>query len=172
MAEKQRMRLQLNRATSSKVNWLAIKRDYLTDETLTYKDLGKKYGVTGTAIGKVARREKWYELRRAIHKKAEEKMLQKIEDDISAAKLRHVKLGKLLQDKGKKALDNDGVKIKKAKDVATFIKEGVNIERQAREMDKKEPKVVNIITQQNAMIERYKKEGESIDDIEEGEIGG
>lgn len=174
MAEKYRMRLNRNRATPSKVNWLAIKKDYLTDETATYEGLAKRYKVTGPAIGKMARREKWYELRKAIHKRAEERMLMKIEEEVSAAKTHHVKLGKLLQDKGESALmdGKNPVKIKQAKDVVAFIREGVNIERQAREMDKKEPKVVNIITQQNAMVDRYKKEGETLDDIEEGETGG
>ena len=45
------------------VDWNAIRQDYITDESCSYRKLAKKYGVSYTSIGAKARQEGWAEQR-------------------------------------------------------------------------------------------------------------
>lgn len=46
------------------VDWQAIKTEYITDPSATYRKLAEKYGVSRVQIGNVGKDEKWVELRR------------------------------------------------------------------------------------------------------------
>ena len=45
------------------MDWNAIRQDYITDESSSYRKLGQKYGLSYTAIGDRARKEGWAEQR-------------------------------------------------------------------------------------------------------------
>ena len=45
------------------MDWNAIRQDYITDESSSYRKLGQKYGISYTAIGDRARKEGWAEQR-------------------------------------------------------------------------------------------------------------
>ena len=44
-------------------DWNAIRQDYITDESSSYRKLAQKYGISYTAIGDKARKEGWAEQR-------------------------------------------------------------------------------------------------------------
>lgn len=46
------------------IDWGAIKSEYITDRTATYRSLSKKYGVTSVQICNVGKAEKWVDLRK------------------------------------------------------------------------------------------------------------
>lgn len=45
------------------IEWTAIKTEYITDESASYRKLAQKYGVSYTSIGDRARKEGWAEQR-------------------------------------------------------------------------------------------------------------
>ena len=45
------------------IEWTAIKTEYITDESASYRKLAQKYGVSYTSIGERARKEGWAEQR-------------------------------------------------------------------------------------------------------------
>ncbi len=145
------------------ITWYDIKKDYYEDDTLTYSDLASKFGIPHRRIAKKAVYEKWNQTRQLIHKRAEEKMIVKLEDKLSAVKMRHSKIGKLLQKHGVEAIAKKSAKPKTAKDAVKFAIEGIRIEREAEGLGSKQKGgVVNIITQQQGIKDQYTIEGEEV----------
>lgn len=146
---------------SQRYNWFEMKKEYLADPTLTLMDVARKHQVSGSAISVVAKREGWLLLRGEIYKRAEEKAIQKTEKDLAEVKVRHAGIGRILQAKGITAMKTKPVR--SAKEALAYTTEGVRVEREAAGLDRgQSPQVVNIISQQREVIDRYK--------VEEGEI--
>ena len=64
-------------------DWNAIRQDYITDESSSYRKLAQKYGVSLTAIYNRGKDEKWVELRRQTKDKTIAKAVDKISDEQS-----------------------------------------------------------------------------------------
>lgn len=62
------------------INWEAIKCEYITDSTTSYRKLAEKYGISYNAIGNRARKENWQEQRDQYSTKTVTKALEKISD--------------------------------------------------------------------------------------------
>ncbi len=62
------------------INWEAIKCEYITDSTTSYRKLAEKYGISYNAIGNRARKENWQEQRDQYSTKTVTKALDKISD--------------------------------------------------------------------------------------------
>jgi hypothetical protein len=62
------------------VDWNAIKTEYITDESSSYRKLAKKYGVSLTAITNRAKNENWVELRRQFKDKLTAKNIEKFSE--------------------------------------------------------------------------------------------
>jgi uncharacterized protein YjcR len=60
------------------VDWSAIKTEYITDESTSYRKLAEKYGVSYTSIGARARKEGWAEERERFLNKTLSKTLNAI----------------------------------------------------------------------------------------------
>lgn len=45
-------------------DWAKIKAEYIADQSMSYRKLAKKYGISKDVIGKAAKRENWADLRR------------------------------------------------------------------------------------------------------------
>ncbi len=64
-------------------DWNAIRQEYITDESSSYRKLAEKYGVSLTAIYNRGRDEKWVELRQQTKDKTIAKAVDKISDEQS-----------------------------------------------------------------------------------------
>jgi hypothetical protein len=64
-------------------DWNAIRQEYITDESSSYRKLAQKYGVSLTAIYNRGRDEKWVELRQQTKDKTIAKAVDKISDEQS-----------------------------------------------------------------------------------------
>lgn len=60
------------------VDWSAIKTEYITDESASYRKLAEKYGVSYTSIGEKARKEGWAKERERFLNKTLSKTLNAI----------------------------------------------------------------------------------------------
>lgn len=77
-------------ARKTKVDWLVVRKDYLTDSTSSYRTLAKKYGVALKTLQDRATREGWSELRQDLAEKAFNDFTQKLLDTKSEAQNRHL----------------------------------------------------------------------------------
>lgn len=77
-------------ARKTKVDWLIVRKEYLTDSTSSYRTLAKKYGVALKTLQDRATREGWSELRQDLSEKAFNEFTQKLLDTKSEAQNRHL----------------------------------------------------------------------------------
>lgn len=62
------------------MDWNAIREEYITDESCSYRKLAKKYGISVDAIYKRSKAEDWQGQRKQIKEKTITKSLEKISD--------------------------------------------------------------------------------------------
>lgn len=88
------------------MDWKAIKTEYITDESSSYRKLAKKYGVSYTAIGNKARQEGWAEDRERYLNESVSKTLKAISDGQAKRASRLQTVADKLLDKIEKAVDD------------------------------------------------------------------
>jgi len=150
---------------SSRFNWLAIKRDYISDITASYKSLAKKYDVRPTTVISKGGKEKWPLLRDEIQRKAELALVDEAQSEILEVKKRHIRIAKIMQKLGLEALEKVEYKPKNSKQALEFLVEGIKIEKQTMGIDqnKSVPAIVNIIGREKEIIGKYET-------VEEGKV--
>lgn len=85
-------------------DWTKIKTEYITDESMSYRKLAKKYGINYTTIGERARKEDWAKEREQFRTKTLSKTLTKIAERQSDRTARFFSLTDTLYDKLVEAL--------------------------------------------------------------------
>lgn len=91
-------------AARAKVDWNKIRNEYLTDSTVSYGSLAKKYGVTKRAVQEQGTKAGWPQLRQEFADRAFEKFQDKLLEEKSAAQNRH-----LLQYQNLQAIVNQSI---------------------------------------------------------------
>lgn len=82
---------------TKKIDWLKARMDYLQDSSLSYADIGKKYGVSLTTVKLRGVQEGWPELRQTLAEKAYKDFQTKLLDEKSNSQNRHLELYKNMQ---------------------------------------------------------------------------
>jgi hypothetical protein len=72
------------------IDWYEARKDYLSDNTLSFEDIAKKYGTSKTAVGNRAKAEDWTNLRQDLYEKAFSAFSEKLLDEKSSANNRHL----------------------------------------------------------------------------------
>lgn len=88
------------------MDWNAIKTEYITDESASYRKLAKKYGVSYTSIGDKARKEGWAKEREQYLAKTLSKTLNAISQGQAKRASRLQTVADKLLDKIEAAVDN------------------------------------------------------------------
>ena len=88
------------------MDWSAIKTEYITDESSSYRKLAKKYGVSYTSIGAKARQEGWAEERERYISETLSKTLTAISNGQAKRASRLQTVADKLLDKIEKAVDD------------------------------------------------------------------
>jgi transcriptional regulator of aromatic amino acid metabolism len=88
------------------VDWNSIRKEYITDESSSYRKLAKKYGVSYSAIGDKARKEGWLEEREQYQTKTLSKTLTAISNGQAKRASRLQTVADKLLDKIEAAVDN------------------------------------------------------------------
>lgn len=123
------------------MDWQAIKNEYISDTSCSYRKLVKKYGVSRTTLEKRARDEKWTELRRQAQGKAEAKLINAISEKSAKIDTKYFSLVDKLFDKADEVIANTPVwTVNSLKEMATAMKylkecKGVKSEADIREQE-------------------------------------
>lgn len=72
------------------IDWYEARKLYLTDSSLSYEDIAKKFGTSKTAVGNRAKAEDWTNLRQDLNEKAFNVFTEKLLDTKSSANNRHL----------------------------------------------------------------------------------
>lgn len=135
--------------------WFEAKKEYLSDPEAKILRIARKYGIANRELANRIKIEDWEAQRKNLYARADAKMQDMVESSLVEVKSRHALIGKMLQRVGVKTIKT----LKKSlepREALNYLVEGVRIEREAHGMGKEQPKIVNIITQQQAIIEKYK----------------
>lgn len=87
-------------------DWNAIRQDYITDESSSYRKLAQKYGLSYTAIGDKARKEGWAEQRSQYLNKTLSKTINAIGKSQARRAERVVSVADKLLDKIEAVIDS------------------------------------------------------------------
>ena len=139
--------------------WFEAKKDYLMDSEAKITEIAKKYKIQKDMLIKRAREENWDAQRKNVFARADAKMKEVAENTLAEVKDRHAMIGRMLQKIGTTSLKKYKA-VLGPKDALQYLVEGVRMEGEARGLRKDQPKIVNIITQQQAIIDKYKKKSE------------
>lgn len=138
------------------IDWGAIKTEYITDPTVSYRKLAEKYGVSRVQIGNVGRDEKWVELRRQHLDNTVSKTVEAVETaQVNRAKKVQAVADKLLQ-KIEDMVDRSGMLPKDVRSLVAAVKDLKEIQGVKSELDEKE---------QRARIANLEKQADKDDGI-------
>ena len=132
-----------------KANWHKALTDYISDESLSYDDISKKYNVSIDAVKRIAVKEEWVKLRSETKQKIIQKLPEKTGDKIAEVNARHANFAKILQGISIRAITSKEkgkepeFKPSSFEDARLGLLTGVNIERNAMQI-KDETAVTNI----------------------------
>jgi len=135
--------------------WLEAKKEYLSDPEAKILRIARRYGLPNRELANKIKDEGWEAQRKNLYARADAKMQNLVENSLAEVKSRHALIGKMLQKVGVKTI-KQFKKSLEAKEALSYLVEGVRIEREAHGIGKEQPKIVNIITQQQAIIDKYK----------------
>ena len=88
------------------MDWIAIKTEYVTDESSSYRKLAKKYGISHNVIGARAVKEGWVDERKQWQDKTMTKTLSAISNNQAKKATRLQSVADKLLDKIEEAVDN------------------------------------------------------------------
>lgn len=146
----------------SKFDWKAAKSRYISSESVTYLDLSEKFGMSVAAIKAYQKRhgENWPRLRRQAIQNVSNRLPEVMGETLAQIQARHVKVGKLLQEKGLEAIQTGKAEIRLARDARDFLVDGIAIERRTLGMDamnKSQGVNVNVTMSITDLAERIRK---------------
>lgn len=96
-----------------RVDWRTIRKEYITDESSSYRKLAKKYGISLTAITNKAKQENWVEKRRQFRDKTTTKTMEVLSDKSADKLTRVLDITDKLLDKLEKAVEELDIQLYK-----------------------------------------------------------
>ncbi len=126
----------------AKISWSKALIEYISDETTSYTSIAAKYGVSVQAVKKRASKEKWQNLRTNTIQKVDQKLPEKLGEQIAQVNAKHAKIGRLLTTKGIKAIKKGLLTPRNFYEAKDSIKDGIKIERDALNIqDRSQPPI-------------------------------
>ena len=135
------------------------KREYIVTPEIDMKELAKKHDLPYEILKEVAQRENWESQKTRFFDRELEKVMldkrKKVDEE-------HEKIGMLMIQSAIRSLKKNRRLVMDFKEAKDYLVEGVKLRRQALGMEKGSPKVINIINQQQAIIEKYKVKNDNL----------
>ncbi len=108
--------------------WLQMLHDYLVDPQMSYQKLADKYSVPLRTIEFRGLKEQWPAKRAKLILQATERIQKQAENEVVQYKKKIVQLGRLASSKAIKRLMEDDLEPQTAKDVLSYLVEGLKLE--------------------------------------------
>lgn len=144
------------------MDWNAIRQEYITDETSTYRKLAQKYGVGIATISKHARDEDWAGQREQIKNKAIKKSIEKISEQQAKRALNFVNMTDTLAEKLMAALEKvDPKDTQSLRRIAASLHDLAEMQGLKSDLDRQE---------QEARIANLRKQADKEDDSATKEV--
>jgi hypothetical protein len=129
-----------------KINWTEIVTFYLSADTITLKNCAQQFQVSYDVIRQQASKEKWRQMKKQARHEMIQVALQKViqENSIQLAQVNknHLQLARFLQGGAIKKLAERQILPTTARDIQSWIKSSVKIERDALGMNQQtQPKI-------------------------------
>lgn len=128
----------------AKIGWSKALIDYISDETSSYASIAEKYGVSVQAVKKRAAKEKWKDLRTNTIQKVDQRLPEKLGEEIAQVNAKHARIGRMLTKKGIKAINRHKLAPENFNEAKESIKDGIRIEREALNIQDKQQSSVAI----------------------------
>jgi Glu-tRNA(Gln) amidotransferase subunit E-like FAD-binding protein len=132
------------------LDWNKLKAEYIAGGT-SYRKLADKYGIDRNAVQRVAKREKWCELKSQAKAKSDAKMVNAIANDISKKSVKIDDVADKLLDKISDLLENFELDTQAIKHLTSSLKDIKDIKGIKSKLDIKE---------QEARIEKLRKDAQ------------
>lgn len=121
-------------AAQAKVDWFAVRKEYIQDSTVSYADLAVKYGVSKKSVSDRGVKEGWLELRQSLSEKAFVNFQNKLLGEKSKAQHRHLSVWQRFQRVAQSTLEGmeaeeNGVEPKALKALAGAMRIAIDGER-------------------------------------------
>lgn len=130
------------------------KREFLVTPNSTLEEVARKHGVDIVLIAEIAKRENWVSQQTNYLDQKFDKMLAEKKQQTEQE---NEKIGTFMIQMALRSLKKQRRLVLSFKEAKEYLVEGVRIRNQAVGLEKGQSKVVNIINQQQAVIERYRK---------------
>jgi len=120
----------------AKINWSEARAKYISDETISYNDIAKEYGVVYKTVAVWAKKQNWIKLRKESALNGNQKVIEKVGDSIAEVNARHIRTGKLFQEAGINPVKNKRFKPRSFDQALRSVDKGIEMERKALGIDK------------------------------------
>ncbi len=125
---------------ATKIDWLAAKKEYIQNTTLSLRMIAEKYGVAESVVKERSTNERWVALREEHILRVDEKLSEIMPEEIARYKARKYRQGQRIADKAEKVLMDDSTRI--GGHVATeMLNIGHKIQTEALGLDKPQTQV-------------------------------
>ena len=139
------------------MDWNKLKAEYIAGGT-SYRKLAEKYGIDRNAVQRVAKREKWCDLKSQAKAKSETKIVNAIANDISKKSVKIDDVADKLLDKISDLLDNLELDTQSIKHLTSSLKDIKDIKGIKSKLDIKEQEARIDKLRKDAMEENTDKE--------------
>lgn len=142
-----------------KNKYLEAKKEFIANPDAKFSELAQRYDIPIQRLIVLAKQDNWEGQRVTVAAKASEKSLALLEESLADLNTRHLAYLRATQKVAVKAIKRlmKNSKELKPRDTLSFLIESVKLEREIRGVAKSQPKIVNIITNQQAIIQKYKQ---------------
>jgi hypothetical protein len=138
------------------VDWNAIRQEYITDETSSYRSLSKKYGIGLTKLSKHAKDEDWIGQRAQLKDKTMTKTIEKLSEQQAKRALNFVNMTDTLAEKLMAALEKvDPKDTQSLRRIAASLHDLAEMQGLKSDLDRQE---------QEARIANLRKQADKEDD--------
>jgi hypothetical protein len=144
------------------VDWNAIRQEYITDETSSYRSLSKKYGIGLTQLSKHAKDEDWIGQRAQLKDKTMTKTIEKLSEQQAKRALNFVNMTDTLAEKLMAALEKvDPKDTQSLRRIAASLHDLAEMQGLKSDLDRQE---------QEARIANLRKQADKEDDTATKEV--
>ena len=144
------------------MDWNAIRQEYITDETSSYRSLYKKYGIGLTKLSKHAKDEDWIGQRAQLKDKTMTKTIEKLSEQQAKRALNFVNMTDTLAEKLMAALEKvDPKDTQSLRRIAASLHDLAEMQGLKSDLDRQE---------QEARIANLRKQADKEDDTATKEV--